>query len=267
MIKLGNNIRFVTRVAAFAIVTSCYWSLFELEALVRRKSPRIDIINKWVPRWARINLKIFGVQVEAHGKYADDGLLYPSQGKNDVGHIFVANHRSGMDIPVILATVAAHVISRHDLATWPLIGRSARRVGTLFVDRASRRSGASVLKEVNSTLLSGEGVAMFPEGTAHVGDEVREFRPGAFNAAQRAAAEVVPIGLVYSSDDAYFRQEPFMSHIKRIASLRRLYVSVEIGEPLLPARYENVEIKEVSHKRVQELVERGRARLNCNHNS
>jgi 1-acyl-sn-glycerol-3-phosphate acyltransferase len=253
MIKLGNNIRFVTRVAAFAIVTSCYWSLFELEALVRRKSPRIDIINKWVPRWARINLKIFGVQVEAHGKYADDGLLYPSQGKNDVGHIFVANHRSGMDIPVILATVAAHVISRHDLATWPLIGRSARRVGTLFVDRASRRSG--------------EGVAMFPEGTAHVGDEVREFRPGAFNAAQRAAAEVVPIGLVYSSDDAYFRQEPFMSHIKRIASLRRLYVSVEIGEPLLPARYENVEIKEVSHKRVQELVERGRARLNCNHNS
>jgi len=261
MMQLRKNLRFATRVAAFAVATLCCWLLFELESFLWRRSPRINIINRWVPRWARINLKIFGVQVEAHGQHADAGRLYPSQGENNVGRIFVANHRSGMDIPIILATAAAHVISRHDLATWPLIGRSARRVGTLFVDRMSRRSGATVLREVDSVLERGEGVAMFPEGTAHVGDEVREFRPGAFNAARRAEAEVVPIGLVYGSDDAYFGDESFMSHIKRIASLQRLRVIVEVGEPLSPVDYECGEMKDVARQRVQQLVEQGRARF------
>ena len=260
--QLVKNVRFAARVAAFGMVTFCYWILFELEAFARRKSPRIMTINKWVSRWARLNLKIFGVQVNVYKDKSSTTQLYPSEGQNGVGRIFVANHSSGIDIPVILTMAEAHVISRHDLASWPLIGRSARRVGTLFVDRESRRSGASVLREVDSALARGEGVAMFPEGTAHVGDEVHEFRTGAFNAARRAEAEIVPIGLAYESEDAYFPKEPFMSHIKRIASLSRHRVVVEVGEPLSPADYSCVEMKEAARLRVQQLVEQGRARLN-----
>ena len=261
MKQLGNYCRFVARVAAFAAVTLCCWVCFEAEALVRRRSPRIAVINRWVPRWARINLWLFGIEVEARGAHVGQGELYPGGGANDVGRIFVANHRSGMDIPILLATVAAHVISRHDLATWPLVGRSARRVGTLFVDRASRRSGASVLKEVAAALARGEGVAMFPEGTAHVGDQVREFRPGAFNAARRAGAEVVPIGFAYGSDDAYYGMESFMSHIRRVASLPRLRVALEVGQPLSPTQYTGMEMKELAQAQVQQLVEHARARL------
>ncbi|MCH2115131.1 MAG: 1-acyl-sn-glycerol-3-phosphate acyltransferase [Pirellulales bacterium] len=261
-----KNCRFFGRVAAFAVVTLCYWISFEVEAFVRRKSPRIDVINKWVPRWARINLWLFGIQVEARGAHVGQGDLYPG-GTNNVGRIFVANHCSGMDIPILLATAEAHVISRHDLATWPLIGRSARRVGTLFVDRASRRSGASVLKEVDSALQRGEGVAMFPEGTAYVGDQVHKFRPGAFNAAKRAGAEVVPIGLAYGSDDAYYNVESFMSHIRRIASLPRLQVAIEVGQPLSSAQYAGVEMKDVAQAQVQQLVEQARLRLNGSESS
>ena len=75
------------------------------------------------------------------------------------------NHRSGLDIPILLTIAEAHVISRHDLANWPLLGRTSKRVGTLFVDRESRRSGASVLREVARVLAAGEGVAM-PAGQA-----------------------------------------------------------------------------------------------------
>jgi 1-acyl-sn-glycerol-3-phosphate acyltransferase len=264
MKQLGRNLRFAARVVAFGVVTLSYWIVFELDALIRRKTPRVKLINKWVPRWAGRIMKIFGIHVEAHGVYADDGQLYPSLGENNVGRIFVANHSSGIDIPILLTTAEAHVISRHDLANWPLIGRTARRVGTLFVDRSSRRSGASVLREVDNALQRGEGVAMFPEGTAHDGDEVHEFRPGAFNAAHRAGAEIVPIGLAYGSDEAYYGSQPFMTHIRRLASLPRLRVAVEVGEPISTAEYSSMEMKEVARQRVQDLVNRGRRRLQEN---
>ncbi len=256
-----ENLRFAARVAAFAANTIATLLGLELSALVLFKRKRIDLVNIWLPRWARINLWIFGVQVDVRGPHADDGRLYPALGANGVGRIFVANHSSGLDIPIILTVAEAHCISRHDLANWPLIGRGARRVGTLFVDRTSRRSGASVLKEVDQALAQGEGVAMFPEGTAFPGDEVHEFHNGAFNAARRAGAEIVPLGIVYGDDAAYFHKVTFMTHIKQFAVLKKLRVAVEIGAPLEVADSSNVETKDVARQRVQELVQRARARL------
>ncbi len=172
------------------------------------------------------------------------------------------NHGSGLDIPVLLTVAESHVISRHDLATWPLLGRSAKGVGTLFVDRKSRRSGAEVLKEVARVLAKGEAVAMFPEGTVHQGDEVHEFRMGAFNTARRAKAEIVPLGVAYSEADAYYRTEPFLTHTKRFAALPKLRVAVEIGEPMLFEEHSTIEMKELARERVQELVNRAREKLN-----
>ena len=256
-----KSLRFVARLLSFVVVTLGCWACFEFVSLGRDRPGRAKMINTWVPRWARINLWIYGVRVEAHGLHADDCQLYPAAGNNGVGRIFVMNHRSGMDIPIVFTVAEAHVISRHDLATWPLLGKSARRIGTLFVDRQSRRSGASVLKEVARSLAEGEGVLMFPEGTAHAGDEVREFRPGAFNAARRAGAEIVPLGIAYGDDAAYYRKEPFMTHFKRIAGLPKLRVAVEIGEPLTFEDSSPVEVKNLARQQVQQLVGQARRRL------
>jgi len=259
--RLRELLRFSWRTSAFVVCTVGCWCCFELEHLLRGKSKRLLVVNRWVPCWANLSLRLYGVQVELHGDFVDSGKLYPSRAENGVGRIFVANHCSGMDIPILFTAVEAHVISRHDLASWPLIGRSARRIGTLFVDRQSRRSGASVLKAVDRTLELGEGVAMFPEGTAHVGDEVHEFRTGAFNAARRAGAEIIPIGLAYGDEAAYYRKEPFMTHIKRVAGIRRFRVAVEIGTPLTLEKHSAVEVKDLAHASVQKLVDRGRKRL------
>jgi len=257
-------LRLTTRLLALVSVTFVYWMGYEGASLLRGKKKRIDVINTWVPRWARTNMWFFGVDVSSQvssQQSSGDDSIYPASGSNGVGRIFVMNHRSGLDIPVLLTIAEAHVISRHDLASWPLLGWSARRVGTLFVDRDSRRSGASVLKEVARVLAKGEGVAMFPEGTAHEGDEVREFRTGAFNAARRAGAEIVPLGVAYGDEAAYYRKESFLSHTKRLATLPKLRVAIEIGDPL---RFEDrtpVEMKNLAQQQVQTLVNQARARL------
>jgi len=259
-------LRLATRLLALVSVTLVYWMGYEGALLLRGKKKRIDVINTWVPRWARTNMWFFGVDVSSQRSSSSqsssgDDSIYPDCGSNGVGRIFVMNHRSGLDIPVLLTVAEAHVISRHDLASWPLLGWSARRVGTLFVDRGSRRSGASVLKEVAQVLAKGEGVAMFPEGTAHAGDEVREFRTGAFNAARRAGAEIVPLGIAYGDEAAYYRKESFLSHTKRLATLPKLHVAIEIGDPLQFEDRSPIEMKNLAQEAVQVLVNRARARL------
>lgn len=258
--RFVERFRLCYRMLIFATSTLVFWVCFELQALVSRK-PRIDVINKWVPFWAHFNLRVFGVRIEARGKYLDDGRPYPGGEPGKIGRIFVANHRSGMDIPVLFTIAETRVISRHDLASWPLLGRAARRVGTLFVDRDSRRSGASVLRAVDNALKRGEGVAMFPEGTAHDSDEVHEFRQGAFNAARRADAQIIPIGVAYGDDTAYYAGQPFLRHMTRIACLRSMPVAVEVGEPLSCDDGTALEIKDLARQRVQDLVDRARARL------
>ena len=102
---------------------------------------------------------------------------------------------------------------------------------------------------------------MFPEGTAHDGDEVHEFHLGAFNAARRSGAEIVPLGVAYGDDIAYYAGQPFLKHMTRIAGLKKLRVAVEVGQPLQLEDCTVPEIKDEARQRVQELVNRSRARL------
>lgn len=256
-----TKLRFALRMFAFVTFTIGFWACMEVDFLLRRRRPRIELINKWVPRWAGVLLWIFGIKVEGRGPHLDEGRIYPGHDERGIGRIFVANHSSGVDIPVLFTVVAAHVISRHDLATWPLIGGGARRIGTLFVDRESRRSGATVLKQIAAAIAAGEGIAMFPEGTAFPGDEVYEFRPGAFTTALRTGAEVVPLGLAYDDPDGYYGSESFMAHMKRIAGMRRLRVAVQAGEPIVAETSD--QSRELAHASVQRLVTQARARLNA----
>jgi 1-acyl-sn-glycerol-3-phosphate acyltransferase len=157
--------------------------------------------------------------------------------------------------------VEAHAISRHDLADWPILGRGARRVGTLFVDRESRRSGADVLRKTDAALAAGEGVMMFPEGTSFIGDEVRPLRPGAFKAAQRAGAQIVPVGIAYDNDAVYYYKEPFLTHLSRLASQTAIRVAASAGEPMTTVGRDPVELKEAAHAAIQQLVNQARRQL------
>jgi 1-acyl-sn-glycerol-3-phosphate acyltransferase len=254
-------LRFLWRTSAVLVSTFVFWLCFEVALLMVGRKNRRQVISRWVPSWARLGLRIVRVQVLPEG-----GLYKPAElvsGRDDTGRgrIFIANHRSALDIPILLSLVDAHCISRGDLANWPIIGRGARAVGTLFVDRSSRRSGAAVLKEVANAVENGEGVAMFPEGTSFAGDEVHSFRNGAFNAARRSGAQIVPIGLAYSDAAAYFVNMSFLEHAKHLATVKSMRVAVEFGKPIEIAGVATVDVIKVAQDQVQELVNRARARL------
>ena len=103
---------------------------------------------------------------------------------------------------------------------------------------------------------------VYPEGTTFSGDEVRPFRPGAFLAAQRTGAEIVPVGIAYEGDAASFGDEPFVAHLLRVSSARRTRVGLAVGEPIRGGEHADVDaLRALAHERVQALVHAARAGL------
>jgi 1-acyl-sn-glycerol-3-phosphate acyltransferase len=133
-----------------------------------------ELFQRYMQRWSRVIIATAGAEV----------LLTPESvvPARHGARIIVANHRSPLDILILLGIFGGHALSRKDLAGWPIIGVAARRAGTIFVDRDSAQSGASAIREIRSRLKEGKSVLVFPEGGTFRGDEVRPFEAGIFTA-------------------------------------------------------------------------------------
>jgi lyso-ornithine lipid O-acyltransferase len=152
-------------------------------------------------------------------------------------------------------------VSRADLARWPVIGVAARRVGTVFVDRQSKQSGAAAISTMVQAIERGRGVMVYPEGTTFEGDEVHPFRAGAFLTAQRTGAEIVPIGLAYEGAAASYGEETFAEHMVRVSAAPMTRASIVVGDPI-PSGGQDVDaLREHARSEVQALVHHARRAL------
>jgi 1-acyl-sn-glycerol-3-phosphate acyltransferase len=258
--------RLSRRIGGCLATTAAMWAGLDSQTVVRDPNGRDPLLRKqltykWTGRWARQCLRVLDVTIAGKGLYVGTGNRYPGCAPNGRGRIFVMNHRSAIDILVMFATTESYMVSRMDLASWPFMGGAARRSGALFVDRSSMRSGATVLKLMTQCLQQGSGVAIFPEGTAFNGDEVRSFKPGAFRAAQRAGAEIIPLGIAYEDENAYYRDESFGTHCQRVFSLPEVRLAVVTGDPIDPGGRTLVEVRDHARAVVLKLVHEARAQL------
>ncbi len=258
-----DPIRVPLRTAGFIGLTFTLLAGFESErALAKGDRERDDVTYTWMARYGRGLLRLYGLEVTAHGPHVEvPGGRYPARDAAGRGRVFVMNHRSMLDIFVDLAFVEANIVSRADLSGWPVIGLAARRVGTLFVDRQSKSSGAAVINAMCQAIDRGRGVMVYPEGTTFSGDLVHPFRPGAFLAATRSGAEIVPLGIAYEGDAASFGDESFVDHLLRVSSTRQIRIALEIGEPIAAQGADVAALQALAQVQVQELVHRARARL------
>ena len=78
---------------------------------------------------------------------------------------------------------------------YPVIGSFVRRCGHLTVDRWDALQSVADADQVARALGAGSNVLFFPEGTFVAATGLRPFRLGAFSAAARAGAPIVPLAL------------------------------------------------------------------------
>lgn len=225
-------------------------SLSERYLRLRGQAPRPELAREpHVHLWAQAQRRLLGVQI----------VTQPAPRPRPAGpQLVVSNHRSALDIVVMLELFGGSLLSRADLAAWPALGALARAAGTLFVDRDDSHSRISAIRKVRARLLSGATVVVFPEGTTFPGDEVRPFQPGAFMGIAHAAGHVVPVGLAYQDDAALFGEESFPEHLSRLLQLRQTRVGVAVGDPLPAAGASAKSLAQSAHREVQRLVESAR---------
>jgi len=212
--------------------------------------------NGYVRRWARLLLGVLRVDLRVDDEMGGIDVLVESRGEKPL--LVVANHRSTIDILLMLHLFGGQLLERGDMASWPAIGLMARRAGTLFVDRSDPTSGAGAVQRMRERLRRGITVGVFPEGTTFPDDEVRAFQAGAFVAVAREKGIVLPVGIAYERADSIYGNEPIADHLKRLAQARSTSVAVAIGTPISATGAGVAGLAERAHDEVQRLVHRAR---------
>ena len=185
-------------------------SLFDSEGKLQHQISRI---------WSRMLLKVSGVKMRIEGLEKID-----SAGS----YVFVANHRSLMDTPVVLAHIPLQFrfLAKKGLFLIPILGTHLRRAGHLPVvkddPRASLRSMSDAARIIRERGIS---VLLFPEGGRGTGP-LKEFKEGAAYIAIKAGVPAVPVGMTGTREVLKMGSMQIMSGV----------VHMRIGDPIPTAQ-------------------------------
>ena len=173
----------IIRLILVAFVT-VYFTIKELWMLTF--SSRID--TRMYVGWSRALNKIIGIDIEIEGM----GNIKANQ-----NYIFVCNHSSLLDIPVLLGTLPGDVriIYKRELEKIPIFGYGLKRSNLISIDRSDPRKAMKSLDEAIEKIQAGASVIIFPEGTRDSGSEVGEFKRGGFLIAEKALTPIIPIAV------------------------------------------------------------------------
>ena len=148
-----------------------------------------DARNVIIRAWHRAVCVILGLKVVQQGR--------PIVGD---GNLFVANHSSYLDIPVLGSRVNAMFVAKTEVSGWPMFGVLARLANTVFIERKAGR--AKVQARLFRALLSrGEKLLLFPEGTSTDNTCVARFKSSLFQGvvdnARKDTTFVQPVTIAY----------------------------------------------------------------------
>lgn len=132
--------------------------------------------------------RCFGVEVEVRGSLSDDDL-----------EVRVANHTGFLDILVLSEIGAGSFMAMHEIEGWPIIGRVAKNIGAVFVNRSDDDARREAFAELIEAAKQ-RSVIVFPEGLANKGP-LAPFKRGAFVAARAAKLPVRPIALHFENEE------------------------------------------------------------------
>ena len=153
--------------------------------------------QEWVAGWLQIAL-VQAFRLVGTGLRVDrSSRVLPR-----TSYLFVANHQSLFDIPILGAVLFSNFpkyVSKQELARWiPSISYNLRRGGNAIIDRRDREQATQAIRELGARVRErGVSAVIYPEGTRARAGELGRFRPAGAVALLQAAPEVpvVPIAI------------------------------------------------------------------------
>lgn len=163
--------------------------------------------------------------------------------------MFVSNHSSWVDIPVLGGILPGCFVAKGEIAGWPLFGTVARLGRTIFVSR-NRGAMRREVEMVRAVIARGDNVILFPEGTTSDGSRVMAFRPSFLAPAEGTSPPLVqPVSVVYDRLAglptgrmsrplfAWYGDMDIATHYWALARHRGMRATVVLHRPIDPRDY------------------------------
>lgn len=165
--------------------------------------------------------------------------------------VFVSNHSSWIDVPVLGGVLDGSFVAKSEVARWPVISGIARLGRSVFVTR-QRGSTRQELDTMRGRLSRGDNLVLFPEGTSSDGSRVLPFRSTFFAVTDRKdgpAPLIQPVSVVYDRLGglpagrasrplfAWYGDMDIASHFWRLAQHTGLRATVLLHAPVDPAGF------------------------------
>lgn len=196
-------------------------SLLRLALAVSSSGWSPDLVASRARQWAEMLVKKLDIHIEQTGNIPEDGVLV------------VSNHRSYLDIVVILSRMNAAFLAKKELESWPIFGPAAKRGNTVFVDRSSAESRAKARQALGERLAQKISVVVFPEGTTSAGPGILPFKNGIFHLAATKEIPVVPVAVCYKNPKAaWIGDDFFLPHFLKIFKTAPLKARLSFGPVL-----------------------------------
>ena len=132
--------------------------------------------------------------------------IYEQKPRKGASYIFVANHISYMDVPVIVKTFRQPVrpLGKAQLAKVPVFGFIYKNA-IVTVDRSDASHRAQSVRLLKSIINKGISVLVFPEGTFNETNKpLKHFYDGAFRVAIETGTPVKPVLLLDTYDRLHY---------------------------------------------------------------
>jgi 1-acyl-sn-glycerol-3-phosphate acyltransferase len=117
---------------------------------------------------------------------------------NDRAFVYMSNHQSHMDIPVLYRTVPARtlrMVTKKELFRIPLWGRAMRDSGFIEVDRSNREKAIASLHRAEQQIADGVSVWIAPEGSRSATGELGPLKKGGFHVAVDTNTPIIPVAI------------------------------------------------------------------------
>jgi 1-acyl-sn-glycerol-3-phosphate acyltransferase len=116
----------------------------------------------------------------------------------DRAFVYMSNHQSHIDIPVLYATVPSpslRMVAKTELFRIPGFGRAMRVAEFVEVDRSDRERAVDSLRRAAEILASGVSVWIAPEGHRSRDGVLGPLKKGGFHLSRDTGAAILPVAL------------------------------------------------------------------------
>ena len=236
---LGMILATLTGLIIFIYISILYLPIIALKG----EKTAVKLAREKLKWLSKLVLKSLGVRLRVVYKNRKN----INQLEREKGIIYVCNHQSNLDIPVIVSALHMDVgfVAKKEMKSWPFFNIWMRKSKCVFLNRENPREGIKDIKEAVKVIKEGYPIVIFPEGERTLDGEILRFKKGSFKLATVTNGIIIPLTLK-GTFDIQKRGEWKMK--------RNQLVTVVVDEPIYVSSLSKEELKDLSTT-VREIIE------------